>query len=126
MRVPNVVNIYRLATDSLSHKKETFGDRLQKWTQALFSGISYLDSFLDKQDFFKQNPDAKYIVFDTLAAEFIGFYILRIYENFPAPTLDRLIREEFEKVENKSAVMAFIFSKMNVLQLSLIKHLQKH
>ena len=82
LRVPNVVNIYRLIDNSLSHKQEIYLHRFQKWTSALFNGISYLDKFLDKIDFFRQNPDAKYIAFDTLAAEFIGSYILDIYEKF--------------------------------------------
>jgi len=121
LRVPNIVNIYREFEDSLSHRSKSLGEHLQIWTAALFSGISYLDKFLDNQDFFKQNINAKYVIFDTLFAEFVGNYLLKIYAKMPAPQFDELVRAEFEKVENKSAVMAFIFSKMNVLQLNLLK-----
>ena len=131
VKVPNVVNIYRVVDDSLSHKAKSpekfFGD----WTRAIFQGISYLDKFLNGQKFFQQNPDAKYVVFDCLTMECIMFYLSQFYAQVPAPQLDVLIRQEFSKIENFEAVAAFIFSRMNIFQLNLnqqaqtIQNLQK-
>ena len=76
--------------------------------------------YLDKQEFFKQNIGAKYGVLDALTREFCN-YILGIYVQTPAYQLDGLVRRELEKIEDTTALTAFIFNRMNVFNVNLIQ-----
>ena len=121
VRVPHIVNIWRVVENSLSHKQEDLKKFFCKWTESLFVGIDFLDKFLDKVKFFQDNPQAKYFVFDTLANEFIGFYLRNFYKQIPASQLDGLVREQLKKVKNPTALAAFFFGRMNIFDVKIQK-----
>ena len=124
LRVPNVVNIYRLIESSLSHRNETPQSLLKKWLKSFSNGISYVDKFLSEREFFQKNPDAKYLIFDTITRDFVGNYLLGFYEENSAAHLDEFVREELEKIENQTALSAFMFNRMNFFHVQLIKQQQ--
>lgn len=50
--------------------------------------------------------------------------ILPYYAQIPAIQLDELIRSELDKVEDKTALTAFLFSRMSVFNINLMKQSQ--
>jgi len=119
VRVPDIVNIWRVDEDSLSHKTEDAQSFFCKWTESLFVGIDFLDSFLDKVKFFQENPQAKLQIFDILATEFCSFYLINFYKQIPANQLDGLVRKQLKKVKNPAALAAFFFARMNVYDVRI-------
>ena len=120
VRVPNIVNLYRVVENSVSHKKDDVISTVKKWWKMLLDGLSYLDKFLNKQEGFKNRPDLKYAVYETVTREFMQ-YILPIYAQVPAYQLDEIIRGELESFDKQMTWAAFLFSRMNVLHVNLLQ-----
>ena len=117
--IPNVTYFYRLDSGSSMSRNETDVEKLfHKWFYAILAGFKYLDEFLSKQEFFKAHSDLKYIMFDTLFKEFNN-YLLPIYRQIPANQLDDIIRKEISRADDIKALSAFMFSRMNVLNVNL-------
>ncbi len=123
VRVPNVVNIYRQLSDSLSHRKDSFDKYFLKYTHALTTGIRYFDEFLSGREFFVQHPDAKYLALEIYYREIID-YLLKIYAQVPAHQLDTILREEFSVGDNV-ALAAFAFNRANIHQLQHMQTIQR-
>ena len=120
VRVPNVVNFYRILEDSMSHKKENVEKTIGKYCKTLFNGFNYVEKFLNERDFFKQNPNDKSIILDLVVHEFIK-YILKIYTQVPAFQLEEFIRREIEKLDDTTALTAFLFNRMNIFNVNLLQ-----
>ncbi len=120
VRVPNIVNFYRIVEDSMSHKKENVEKTMLKYCKTLFNGFNYVEKFLNERDFFKQNPNDKSIILDIVVREFVN-YILRIYTQVPAFQLEGFIRRELEKLDDTTALTAFLFNRMNIFNLNFIQ-----
>ncbi|MBR6013574.1 MAG: hypothetical protein IK062_07325 [Selenomonadaceae bacterium] len=120
VKVPNVINFYRIVEDSVTHKSENVQKVFHKWIDATIQGIKYLDKFLNKQENFKNRADLKYLVFETVTKEFMQ-YLLPVYAQIPAHQLDKIIREEFSKIPDTTALTTFIFSRMNFFNVNLIQ-----
>ncbi len=114
LRVPNVVNIYRIREDSLFHKKEDVPKIIHMRIYAVAEGFKQFNKFLEGIEIFRQRPDAKYFVLDHWFSICCGF-LQEIYSKIPAFQLDSLIKKEFEG----NALMAFIFSRMNVFNVNM-------
>ncbi len=123
VRVPNVINFYRIVEDSMSHKQEDVPKTIRKHIKTLCRGFEYVDEFLDGQDFFRQRPDAKYLVLEIVVREFAN-YLLNIYAQVPAFQLYGLVRAELEKFGASAALAAFLFSRMNVFNVNLLQQQQ--
>ena len=124
VRVPNVVNFYRVLEDSMSHKKENVEKTMLKYCKTLFNGFNYVEKFLSEREFFRQNPNLKYEVLNVIVREFVN-YIFRIYMQVPAFRLDGFIRRELEKLDDTTALTAFLFNRMNVFNVNLFKQQQE-
>ena len=114
LRVPNIVNIYRIREDSLFHKKEDVPKTIHMRTYAVTEGFKRFNEFLNEIEFFKQRPDAKYFAFEHWISICCNF-LQEIYAQIPAFQFDELLRKEFEG----NALMAFLFSRMNVFNVQL-------
>ena len=114
--VPNAVNLYRFVPNSLSHSRKTIKVLVQQWTAGLIQGFNYLEKFFDRRDFFNQNLNAKFSVTEIWVRECCT-YLKKLYLQAPAWQINELIVKEFDAVENKSALMAFLFSRMNLFAL---------
>ena len=119
VRIPNIMYLYRIHNESSVHRQENLDARIKKWFNALTKGFYYLDKFLSRQKFFNDNLEAKYLVLDALVKEFVGIYIMPLYAQIPAFQFDELLRKELGGVENKTALMAFLFSRMNIFNVQL-------
>ena len=119
VRIPNITYLYRIHNESAIHRQENLDTRIKKWFNSLTKGFCYLDKFLSRQKFFNDNLEARYLVLDALVKEFVGIYIMPLYAQIPTWQMDALIRKELECVENKTALMAFLFSRMNVFNVNM-------
>ena len=117
--IPNITYLYRIHNESSIHKQENLNIRIKKWFNSLTRGFGYLDKFLSKKQFFLDNLEAKHLVLDALVKEFVGIYIMPIYAQIPAWQLDEIIRRELSDVQDKTPLMAFLFSRMNVFNVQL-------
>ena len=118
VRVPNVVNFYRVVEDSLSHKKQNIVSKIHQWFNAMVIGFQYFENFLSEREFFQKRPDAKYVALEAWVRECLN-YLQETYKTIPAFQLDEIIRHEFSKVHDKTGLMAFLFSRMNVFNVNL-------
>ena len=118
LRVPNVVNIYRMLESSLSHKKDDVPKKISKNIVALVDGFNYLYNFLDDMDFFKKRPDAKSFVL-SIWINYRCNSLIDMYAQIPTWQLEELIRRELEKLDCNAEVTAFLFSRMNIFNVNL-------
>ena len=119
VRVPNIISFYRLVENSLTHEKQDVSKVIRKWVNALTKGFQSLDKFLSEREFFQKRPDVKYLALEVWVRECCG-YLQEIYAQNPSFQFDELLRKEFEG----NALMAFIFSRMNIFNVNLIKQNQ--
>lgn len=62
LRIPNFCYIRRVRDDSLNFAPKTLEQILRRWLEGTIRGIEMLDDFIGKLDFFKENPDCRYLV----------------------------------------------------------------
>ena len=95
LRVPYVVNLWRMRDASLSNKKREPLKKFQKYLRALTVGIEYLNGFLSNIEFFQQNPEQRNIALKTYAREVMKFYVQGIYKDVPIAERYEALRKEF-------------------------------
>ena len=123
IRVPNVVNCYRVRADSLYHGVGEPKKIFRKYIHALTSGFVHLEKFLSGREFFKRRPDMKTLALEIYVGE-VCVYLDKIYRGLPVHEFDEILRQEFEK--NPSASLAaFVFSAMNFYRLRLLDNLRR-
>ena len=114
VQFPDPVNIYRYRPNSILHSKEyTTTSHVRKWIRSLATGFSCCDKFLSGLEFYKQHPEIKYLALDAIAQD-IFRHLFLVYKKFSAALLDDIIREEFAKAGDSSALAAFFFN-MSIL-----------
>lgn len=118
VRVPNVINFYRMSSESISRKPLDIQKKFHQWISELKDGFDFFDKFLSKREFFQKRPDAKYLALEVWVRECCG-YLQGLYAQFPSWQFDELIRHELEGVKDKDALMAFLFSRMNFFNVQL-------
>lgn len=111
--VPNVVNIYRLTGNSLSRRKENIKSEIHKRINTLIKGFLCLNEFLSSREFFQNFPDMKFLVLEFWVRDCCQ-YLNNLYEQIPPHQLYEYFQEEFEQAEDKTALFAFIFNRMNM------------
>jgi len=123
IRVPNVINFYRVREGSISHNIDEPIKFFRKYLHALMNGFEYLEKFLSGREFFKRRPDLKTLALETYVGE-VCAYLDKIYRGLPVHEFDEILRQEFEK--NPSASLAaFVFSAMNFYRLRLLDNLRR-
>ena len=123
IRVPNVVNFYRVRDDSLSNKDESPQDFFVRYIRALTSGFKFLDEFLSAREFFLQNPEVKYRALETYVNE-VMMYLEKFYEDTSVYAAHDILQREFERGDC-SSLSAFILNSEVVHKLLLNETLSK-
>ena len=119
VNAPVCYYVYRRYVDSQSNKILPPQERIEKRGSSIFQGLDCFENFMKQFEIF-QNPDYRYAVYEFFLRVNVNMlHILNLYENLPAPQLDELIQKEFDKVENKSALLAYFFGRMNLLDLHI-------
>ena len=121
LRVPNIINFHRERADSHSSKRESTPEALVKtWVNAIVVGFDYVNNFLNKQEYFQKNLDAKYLVLEVVVSDFV-FHLFNLYGQIPAYKVDAFIQKELAKFPNLIPFTTFIFSRMNVFMVNLTR-----
>lgn len=121
--VPNVINYYRVVTDSISHKQREPLHHFQKYFKSLTPGFRYIDEFLSKRKIFLQHPNFKYALFYKIIEEICGC-LRSVYGKISPVAFDEILRKELVSGDN-IALAAFAFNMMNVKHLQLTQTIQK-
>ena len=109
VKFPDPVNIYRYRPGSVMHRSFSLTGYIRKWANVLATGFAHCDKFLSGIEFYKQNPEMKYIVLDIISQDVFG-KLVKVYGRFSPAVLDEIIREEFGKVGDSTALAAFFFN----------------
>ena len=121
VKIPDTVNIYRYRPNSVMHSRYSLIGYVRKWTSVLATGFSHCDKFLSSVEYYKQHPEVKYLALDILVQDIFS-KLVKIYKNFSPSLLDDMIREEFAKVGDNSAMAAFFFNMSILSSLKLGTH----
>ena len=99
VRVPNIVNIYRMRNDSLSNDKVTIqvDKYLNKWLTDIIEFVRNMENFMNEIDFFVENPQFKYLPINRFLNEEIAAHIEPLYRQLKPYQLDELLRKEFSR-----------------------------
>lgn len=92
VRVPNVFYYYRLRNDSLSHVPKTPAAIIR----TMVNIVSCLDKFMGQNEFFKQNPQYRFMVIDWHLQERIGVLSNAVYvrDKLAPYHMDQLFSQE--------------------------------
>ncbi len=118
---PTVHYVYRDRQDSATKPNQLSAEeRFHRWGEFFFRGITLLDKFLDRFAFFRENIAYKYAIYDLLMKTNSG-PLLDVYSKIPSGQLDKLISWELSKVEDKTPLTTFFFSRMNIFNLNVVR-----
>ena len=117
VRVPNVIYIHRTREGSIGTNKSLEID-IRRYTDHVFQGISIISKFAKEFIFLNEHPEFKYAIFNFLASSQFG-HISHFYAQIPAWQLEPLIINELNKIEDKTPLTAFLFSRMAIFNLQL-------
>ena len=122
IRIPNIIYVWRRHSDSLSKNPLTgenpVVESIECWGSSIFSGIPVMNEIIDKLEICRTHPEYRHRIFEAFILGKIN-NILPIYAQIPAWQLEELIRRELEKVADKTALTAFLFSRMNIFNVNL-------
>ncbi len=119
--VPNTVYFYRELPQSIVHKPMTMAANLQRWIRSSAEGINFIDKFMENLHL---DIKLKYIAFEAMLREFMRT-VLPSYNLLPPPVFDEFVRAELEKIDNPRVFTAFLFSRMNVFNLRILRQQQQ-
>ena len=117
--IPDSFYIWRVRENSNSREKLPVEKKMHRSGGDIIRGIELIEKFTGKIDFFKKYPEYKYALFNFWAK--YGGNVLELYSQIPAFKLDGLVRNELQHLEDKTALSAFLFSRMNVLNLNVLQ-----
>ena len=122
VKFPDPVNIYRYRPNSILHTKNNMLDYVRKWIRSLATGFSCCDNFLSELEFYKQHPEIKYLALDAISQDIFS-KLFNVYNKFSSALFDKIIREEFAKVGDSSAMAAFFFNMSIMYSMQIGKYL---
>ena len=119
--MPDLIYIWRIRSDSNS--KENLLSQPEKCIHRkagdMLRSVKLLEEFTNQFDIFKNNLKLKYSIFDFFTQYAGSFSIMELYSQAPAYQFDGLIRRELEQIGESTALTAFIFNRMNVLNINM-------
>ena len=125
INAPICYYVYRIYAESNSQQVLQPEERIEKRGSSIFRGLECMNKFMEEFEIFQKIPEYKYAVFDFFLRVNSNLpSLLELYTKIPAANLDGLIRREFEKIEDKTELATYFFSRMNLLHLQLIQQQQ--
>ena len=100
------------------HSQYSLIGYIRKWMSVLAFGFSHCDKFLSGIEYYKQHPEVKYLALDILVQDIFG-KLTNVYKKFSPSILDDIIREEFAKVGDNSAMASFFFNMSMLYSLQI-------
>ena len=121
VRIPHKIYIFRAREDSVTREKLDVPKNIHRWAGSILKTIELLDNFMNKFDELRNNFELKHAMFERFFIDFSFQSIIPMYAQVPAHLLDGLVRRELAELEDKTALTAFLFARMNVLNVQLMK-----
>ena len=123
VRVPNVIYFYRIRQDSEVHATLSVERYIHDWYASIFKAIGIFDKFMNRFELFKTNPEYKYPIMESYTRKNLHAAV-QIYSQIPAGRLEGLLRAELLQVDDLKPLAAFLFSRMNIFNVNLIRQQQ--
>ena len=117
VRVPNTVYVHRVREGSIGTNKSPEIE-IHRCTDHVFQGITIISNFSKEVPFLRNHPEFQYALFNFLANNQFGS-VAPLYAQIPAWQLDPFIRRELDKIDDKTPLTAFLFSRMTLFNLQL-------
>ena len=123
--VPNVVYIQRLSANSITRTKRLDIQGVIFWLRPIILGLRTLDNFMDKLEFFRQNPQYRYAVlefFSNLHFERLFKFSLKVSSS----DIYESVKKEFGKYLNEQEILvAQLITLVNTQQKKIAKLKEK-
>ena len=117
VRVPNTIYVHRVREGSIGTNKSPEIE-IHRCTDHVFQGITIISNFSKEVPFLRNHPEFQYALFNFLANNQFGS-VAPLYAQIPAWQLDPFIRRELDKIDDKTPLTAFLFSRMTLFNLQL-------
>ena len=117
---PESFYVFRQRSTSNSRKQWSVPDTIHKRVADIFMGVTVLEKFMHKFEFFAKNPEYRYKLFEFITSS-ETMPVIPMYAQIPAHLMDGLIRRELAEIEDTTALTAFLFARMNLMNVQLIR-----
>lgn len=107
LRVPNPLYVHRELKNSWSQIEREHADEIKFWLNPLVKGLEYLDTFMDENNFFAQNPNYRFEVTNFFVKMQVAG-MLGALEKLSRNELYEIIRREFFESRH-AALIANLF-----------------
>ena len=112
VHIPLILYFYRISTDSLSRKKRTPAEYINSRMTTIIDGIKWIDDVMNRVDFFKQNPQYRYLVLDKFMNDMFRRLLKQTQKRkWPAADVYDAVKQGFsEKLGKYDALVAELCS----------------
>ncbi|MBQ9441395.1 MAG: glycosyltransferase [Selenomonadaceae bacterium] len=121
--LPETFYVWRQRNSSHSRKKVSIEKNFLNWGIDVIKAITEIEKFMSQKEEFSRRTDYKYAFFDTIINS-NNWAILSGYTQISAYQLDEILREELSKIDDKTALTAFLFGRMSSLNINIIRQNQ--
>ena len=121
--VPDVFYLYRQNPASIFHQAPT-GERLREDLRNLMEGCRILSGFMDSMEFFRQNPQIRYMVMECTTRVCMG-RVRSIYASLPPHELYETVRDELLPIFGENAAfVTSLYQMANALHTGCVQILE--
>ena len=118
VRLPNIYYLYRLRENSIRTNRSVEIE-IHRYGDHVFQLISTIIKFAEEFPLLKETPNLLYGIFEWMTSKYVFAMIAPIYAKIPAWQIDPFIRKELDKIDDKTPLTAFLFSRMIIFNLQL-------
>ena len=118
VQIPNVHYIYRIWQGSSTRSEITIDYIISTIITFLFLAIEILNKFFSSLEFFNEHPEYKYKLFDSII-DTHGKLVRKMYSSILAEKFDSALQNKLNIIEDKTALTAFFFSRMNIFNINM-------
>ena len=122
--IPDGLYIWRNRETSNSVRKWSTEKEMRKVGGDIIHGINFIEKFCTERNIFEDNPTLKFSLFNGLITFQIG-RTSALYAETPVNELDKIVRSEIEKLDDKTAVSSFFFDHINTQYFQALKMTEK-
>ena len=113
LRVPHVLNIYRIREDSASRKILSSREGVKLWLSVVTIGIESINDFMDRQKFFLENPACRSQVLKFFIEKHFGM-IKNLFQGVEIHEVQKIFFDELQNSEldstGKNLVAAYLYA----------------
>lgn len=125
LRVPNAIYICRQSVESVSRISKTPQQTINFWLNPLILGLKFADKFMNKPEFFKENPQYRYAVLEQFT---VIMFNMILQESFKLPPHEiyLTIQNEFgDKLGDYDVLIPALCAVLNAQQKNSVMNHQR-